>query len=410
MNLSNTAARALLLAAQGLQERPTELACKEDCLAAIRRMGLLQIDTISVVARSPYLVLWSRVGDYELNWLEELLAEGGLFEYWAHAVCFLPIEDFGLYRRRMLEYAESEAYRKACDTDHREAIERVLARIREQGEVRSADFEAAEKRQRAWWDWKPEKIALEHLFFAGELMIARRQKFQRVYDLRERVLPDWDDERALSNEEGWKIMTLKAIRALGIARPRWLPSYFPHYFRSLRSVRKLLPILEEATRTGELLPVAVEGWSECAYVHRDNQPLLEQAAAGALHSTVTTLLSPFDPVVSDRDRALELFGFNYRIETYTPAEKRVYGYFSLPILHRGALVGRLDAKAHRRERVFEVKSLHLEEGQPITDTLVQDLASTLKRFAHWHNTPEIVIRHSAPPNFGVALQAALEAA
>ncbi|HZP83596.1 MAG TPA: crosslink repair DNA glycosylase YcaQ family protein [Chthonomonadaceae bacterium] len=408
MRLSNAAARALLLAAQGLQEPPPAPARKADCLAAIRRMSLLQIDTISVVARSPYLVLWSRVGDYEPGWLDELLAEGALFEYWSHAACFLPIEDFPIYRRWMLDYAAGDAWRWVPGEKQPKVIERVLARIREQGAARSADFQCADKRAGSWWDWKPEKIALERLFYAGALMIARREGFQRVYDLHERVLPDWDDTHTLTREEGKRALALKAVRALGLARPRWLASptgYFGNYLRS----PEIRPLLEEAARTGELLAVSVEGWREHAYVHRDNRALLEQAVEGALESTVTTLLSPFDPVVSDRARAQELFGFEYRIETYTPAPQRRYGYFSLPILHRGCLVGRLDAKAHRREGRFEVKTLHLEPETPITETLIQELAAALTACARWHKTPQIVLRRSEPPPFGAALQAALSA-
>jgi uncharacterized protein YcaQ len=403
------AARSLLLAAQGLQESSPKPACKADCLTAIRRMGLLQIDTISVVARSPYLVLWSRVRDYEPRWLDELLAEGALFEYWSHAACFLPIEDYAIYRHRMLGYGGDDAYMPSGlngrDAEQQEAVARVLMRIREQGAARSADFPCADKRERTWWDWKPEKIALEHLFNAGVLMVARREGFQRVYDLRERVLPDWEEARALSREEGRKTLALKAIRALGIARAKWLRSYFAGYLPAPDTQA----VLKEAVRTGEVFPVTVEGSDEPAYIHRDDRSLMEQAVDGALPSTVTTLLSPFDPVISDRARALELFGFDYRIETYTPAARRRYGYFSLPILHRGHLVGRLDAKAHRREGRFEVKSLHLEPETPVTDTLLSELATTLTEFARWHNTPEIALRPSAPPHFGVALQAVLAA-
>lgn len=410
MNLSNMAARNLLLAAQGLQQLPTEPACKEDCLAAIRRMGLLQIDTISVVARSPYLVLWSRLGDYEPRWLEELLAEGALFEYWSHAACFLPIEDYRIYRRRMLDYAKDDAYMpsgmNAQNSEKREVVERVLTHIRENGAVRSADFQCVRDRAYAWWDWKPEKIALEHLFNAGVLMIARREGFQRVYDLRERVLPDWDDTHTLTPEEARKELALKAIRALGLARARWLAGstgYFGNYLRA----QDIKAILTEATRSGEVLAVTVEGSGAPAYVHRDNCLLMEQAAEGTLTSSVTTLLSPFDPVVSNRARARELFGFDYQIETYTPAERRRYGYFSLPILHRSHLVGRLDAKAHRRDGLFEIRSLHFEKETPITDTLLSKLAATLIACARWHKTPEIVVRHSDPPHFKDALRTAL---
>ena len=193
MKFSRAAARALLLAAQGLSSPPERPATKADVLEAVRRMGVLQIDSIAVVARSPYLVLWSRLGPYEPRWLDELLAEGALFEYWAHAACLIPHEDYGLYRRLMLEGSEKA---HAWFSAHPEAVGRVLARVREGGPVRSAEFKRADGRAGGWWEWKPEKRALEHLFAAGELMISRRDpNFHRVYDLRERVLgralPGW---------------------------------------------------------------------------------------------------------------------------------------------------------------------------------------------------------------------------
>ena len=363
LRLSLAEARSIQLDALGLSRPPPKAARKADLLAAIRAMHLLQIDTISVVARSPYLVLWSRLGTFEPRWLDALLAGGKLFEYWAHAACFLPIEDYGLYRWRMLEHPGRGATPAALET--------VLRRVRE-GEVRSTDFESPRGLRNGWWDWKPEKRALEHLFNAGVLMIARREGFQRIYDLRERVLPGWDDARAPSAPEARRALAGKALRALGVARPRWVKRY-------LQDVPGLPAVetLEEAVR------VDLEG-SE-AFVHRD---FLRAPRAPAR----TTLLSPFDPLVSDRARVLDLFGFDYRIEVYTPLKKRRFGYFSLPILHRGALVGRLDPKAHRQEGLLEIRALHLERGVAVTDDLVEGLASALLDFAGWHGTPEIAVR------------------
>src|SRR5918997_2095815 len=194
MRFSREAARSLLLAAQGLADPPEPPATKGDVVETVRKMGVLQIDSIAVVARSPYLVLWSRLGAYEPSWLDELLADGVLFEYWSHAACFVPIEDYGLYRRFMLEGSEKS---RAWFTAHPEEVRRVLERVRQGGPVRSAEFERADGRAGGWWEWKPEKRALEHLFAAGGLMISRRDpNFHRVYDLRERVL-----ERALPGRE-----------------------------------------------------------------------------------------------------------------------------------------------------------------------------------------------------------------
>lgn len=394
--LSIPAARALLLAAQGLLEPPAA-ATEDDVLAAIRRMSLLQIDTISVVARSQYLVLWSRLGSYDPRWLDDLLACGLVFEYWSHAMCFLPIEDYPIYRSRMIERAQGDLFLEAHDPKYKAAVHHVLERIRAGGAVRSVDFPDPEKQAGQWWNWKPEKVALDHLFDAGILMLARRDAMQRVYDLRERVLPDWDDSRALSREESWKALTGKAIRSLGVAFPKWIQWYFHDAFRRTRFSREVRTILAGLVAEGEIVPVSVEGLSDTAYVHREHRELLGLAAAGELRNTVTTLLSPFDPVVSDRARASALFGFDYRIEVYTPAPRRQYGYYTLPILHRGSLIGRLDPKAHRKERVMEVKAVYLEPGVEVTDDLVISLAAALRRFADWHGTPELIVRRSDPP-------------
>ncbi|HEX5724317.1 MAG TPA: crosslink repair DNA glycosylase YcaQ family protein [Longimicrobiaceae bacterium] len=401
LRLTKDAARALMLAAQGLHRTRRPRARKADVLAAIRRMGALQIDTIQVIARSPYLVLWSRLGPYQPRWLDELLAEGAIFEYWAHEACFLPIEDYPLYRHRMLDPSGMGwKYRPAFMEKHREEAERLLAHVRQSGAVRSVDFERREGGS-GWWEWKPEKRMLEGLFTAGELMIARRERFQRVYDVRERVHPSWDDRHLPPRAEVDRALVLRAVRALGVARARWVADYF----RMSKAVAAPLP--ERLADEGALERVRVEGWEEPLYVHPDHRELARDAAEGRLKPTATTLLSPFDPIVWDRARCKELFGFDYRLECYTPAPKRRYGYFTLPILHRGALVGRLDPKAHRQEGVFEVRVLHLEPGVRLTRHLAEGVARALRECAAWHGTPEVVVRHSDPPGAAALLQEAL---
>ena len=395
-------ARELLLAAQGLGSVP-ERATKDDVRGIIRRMGVLQIDSISVVARSPYLVLWSRLGSYEPRWLDELLAEGALFEYWSHAACFIPIEDYGLYRRLMIEGGEKT---RSWMQAHHEEIEHVMERVSENGPVRAAEFARTDGKAGGWWEWKPEKRALEHLFAAGELMISRRENFHRVYDLRERVLakalPDWEDALAPNEQEVRRALALKTVRALGVALACWVPDYF-------RTPKKgVSGLLEELADEGSLLRARIE--DEPAYLHPDNAGLAEEILSGGLRSSVTTLLSPFDPVVWDRARALKLFGFEYKIEVYTPAGSRRYGYYSLPILHSGSLVGRLDAKAHRMQGTFEVKSIHLEPDTLVNDDLVSELAYALRDCAGWHGTPEVLVRRSDPSEVTETLRLALDEA
>jgi uncharacterized protein YcaQ len=387
MLLTQNEARAVMLAAQGLDRRPDKKATKRDVLQAIRRMAALQIDTIHVVARSPYLVLWSRLGDYEQQWLDRLLIEGKLFEYWSHEACFLPVEDFPLYRHRMLT-AESLGwkYSRAWVASHREEIAQLLEFIRERGPVRAADFERTDGKSGGWWEWKTEKRALEMLFTSGELMITRRQNFQRVYDLRERVLPSWHDEQLPPIEEVRRKLALKAIRALGITTAKWVSDYFRTDKRE--TMATVSALLDE----GALITAEVEGWNEPALVHPLNRKLLSKK----IELELTTLLSPFDPVVWDRVRARSLFDFDYKLECYTPAPQRRYGYFTLPILHRGSLIGRLDAKAHRREGIFEVKILHLENDVRVTGELINDVAAAIRECAAWHKTPEVIVRESEP--------------
>jgi uncharacterized protein len=398
MHMDRSAARALLLAAQGLLAPPAQPATKADVLATIRRMGVLQIDTIHVVARSPYLVLWSRLGAYQPRWLDELLAEGALFEYWAHEASFLPIEDWPLYRRIMLDgHPRLQRFLTRMHEQYPQELDQMHAHVRAQGETRSSDFVRSDNRKGMWWDWKLEKSLLEALFFSGDLMIRRRENFQRIYDLRERILPEWDDAQAPPLAEVRRAMALTAVRALGVARPRWVPDYFR------TKSQPTLETLKSLVADGSLLAVEVEGWKEPALLHPANRALAEAAARGELEPSSTTLLSPFDPIVWDRARALELFGFEYRIECYTPAPKRRYGYFTLPILRRGELIGRLDPKAHRKQGIFEVKALYLEPGVPVTDALARDVAGALNACAAWHGTPEVVVRHSDPPELAEAL-------
>lgn len=403
--ISLQAARQLMLAVQGLDHLPSIPADKSAVLDSIRSMVYLQIDTINVVARSPYLVLWSRLGGYPCEWLDELLSEGALFEYWAHAMCFIPVEDYPIHRRRLLDSIRDRTWPTKWSVDwirdNPEIVERIRRHLRENGAVRSAEFVNKDRPSGGWWNWKDEKNALEALLFTGEVMIARRHNFQRVYDLRERVMPGWDDSALPSSEQVSRYLALRPVHALGIATTAWVCEYI----QKLKT--GMAQRLESLTAEGLLQRVEIEGITAPAYVHQDRLPLLEQAVSGDLKPSLTTVLSPFDPLVSDRQRARDLFDFDYMIECYTPAARRRYGYFTLPILHRGRLVGRLDPKAHRSDGVFEIKALHLEPGVALEPELFTGLAAALHRLAGWHGTPEIAVRRSDPPEAAAMLISAL---
>jgi uncharacterized protein len=382
--LSQDAVRGLMIAAQGLDDHPQPPATKEAIRAIIRQIHMLQIDSISVVARAPYFVLWSRLGDYDPQWLDELFDEGALFEYWSHANCFLPIEDYPLYRAGgwIIDWRNP---RKWLD-EHPEVAEYVLNYVRKYGETRHTDFKRVDGQKSGWENPKEEQIALDYFVYLGELMVRKRDNFQRVYDLRERVFPDADKLPTISSDDANDQFVLYTIQALGVAKAQWIANYF-----RLKTawVNAALKRLEKQDR---LLTVTVEGWKKPGYIHPDNLKMVEAAAEGEIPHSKTTLLSPFDPLVWDERRTLDLFSFDSKIEFYFPASKRKYGYFSLPILYNNALIGRLDPKAQRNEGIFEVKSLHLEPGVVLDDALVFEVKSALQACADWHKTPQVIIR------------------
>ena len=401
LSLSLPQARALMLAAQSLLSPPAQPATKAAILTAIRRIHNLQLDTISVVARAHLHVLWSRLGAFDPRWLEELHAEGSLFEYWAHAACLLPIEDYPLYRSLMRQnFIGWDNIREWGET-HPDIIAEILAHLKANGAVKSSDF-AREGPRGKWWDWKVEKVALEYLYYQGDVMIACRQGFQRVYDLRERVLPGWNDARIPPYPDALRQLVLMSVKALGAAREPWVAPYF---YLPKRLVPSILLDLQAA---GHIFPVQVSGLEgKPVYVHPDNLALLEQVRAASLQAQTTTLLSPFDPLISDRARTKQLFGFDYQLECYLPASRRKYGYFMLPILHKGSLVGRLDAKARRKEKRLEVIKLFLEEGVSPEEALLDELAKTLRAYASWQGLSAVSVTSSKPAQAAAALNARL---
>lgn len=403
--LTQIQARHLQLAAQGLLAAPERVATPPALRRCIERMQLLQIDTIHVVARSPYLVLFSRLGDYPVQWLEQALAQGYLFESWAHEACFVPMLDLALHRsyNQQARCHWGIARGEESHDKQRVKLDALLAHIENNGPVKSSDFERTVGHSGGWWGWKDEKRWLEALFANGELMVARRENFQRVYDLAHRVCPTLKKLALPSAEDVHRHFIEKTITALGVTQARWVHDYF-----------RIKPRLKDAdldplVAQGHLQRVQVQGWSVPGYVHASHTRLLKQAAQGQLTANHTTLLSPFDPLVWDRERVLAMFDFAYRIECYTPAAKRSYGYFVLPLLHRGQLIGRLDAKAHRALGVFEVKALFLEPGVRLDDASVLDVAQALHRCAVWHATPKVEVARTAPPALRAHLRKALSA-
>lgn len=407
MMVSRTEAIALLLARQGLTTpgyaRTTD-ASLEEVVTCIEAMGVLQIDTIHVVARSPYIVLWSRLGRYDPFLLERALAERRIYEYWSHEASFLPIGHLP-YSRVLMRQRETNPRRirlvQRMDANAA-MVEAVLAHAAANGETRAADFARdVPGSGQGWWDWKPEKMVLEDLFMLGRLTVARRERFHRIYRLWEHHFPELDDAMLPDDDAVADQHVRVATRALGVATAAWIADYFR------RPQAETKAAVARLVAAGELVPMEIEDIGP-AYATPETLNLLDEVRSGRHRPTGTVLLSPFDPVVWHRARALDLMGFDYRIECYTPEWKRRYGYFSLPILHDGQLAGRLDPKAHRRERRLEIRALHLEPGVAVNQELIDGIARVLTEFASWQDLDEVEIVATAPPGLRRRLIAALK--
>ncbi len=390
--LSKQEVKLMQLHNLGLLTPPEGPAQPQDVIQTIRQLGALQIDTIHVVARAPYFILWSRLGNYDPDWLEKTHRCGDLFEYWSHAACFIPIEEYPYFRSKM---APTNGWRlsDAWYQDHPEVIKMVLDTIHENGPTCSADFKNSKKQPGGWWNWKEEKIALENLWHRGDLMVAYRHKFHRYYDLQSNLLPDYDEKDTPSLAEAQCYWVEKTIKTLGAARPKWVADYYR--LGKTETQAHVLTLREN----GVLQSFHCPDWDDEILIHKDNLPLLQEARNSKLTAQHSTLLSPFDPLVWDRERTLELFDFNYSIECYLPQDQRKYGYFSLPILYKGNLVGRLDAKAHRKEQVFEIRQLHFEESFSPHQAFTHTFSRIVQDCANWHQCPQVKFTSKLAPPF-----------
>ena len=321
--------------------------------------GGLQLDSINVLDRAHYLTLWSRFGPYDRARFDRLVYRRRLlFEYWAHAACLVPVSHLGLWRRAMLDYHVRHTGWSSWLRRHRRTLDLVTEAIRTGGPAGSADFEHRRPAGRGgWWSWKPAQHALHYLWMTGALAVHSRPHFQKRYDLIERILPAWPGVETASTEafRAWHVE--RSVHAMGAATDTDLSRYltFPRMGPGVR--RDALRRLVEA---GEVVPIEVNGSHARWLVLARDLPALVRAARRREGSRGTTLLSPFDSLLWHRERVERLFGFSYRIEVYTPGPQRVHGYYTLPILHDGQLIGRVDAKAHRADRHLAVRHVHFE--------------------------------------------------
>lgn len=373
-----------------------------------RALGYLQIDTLHVVNRAHYVTVWARFGSYPLDLLDSLLYapdQRRLYEGWGHAACIIPLEDYRFHRWRSdPQRSFNPSFEQwLSKPGHQALVDETLARIRAEGGLRVGDFSTPDAPRGVWYDWKPSKMALEVLFARGDLMVADRVHFQRVYDVRERVLPEWVDVTPVAPEAGRRFCLEQAARALGVFELRHLTFYA--YMRATPARSEIKALVEDGTLVaidGESLHGTATWW-----IHRDHLPLLEQAADGALTAARTTFIAPFDSLLWAPDRDERLWGFRQLLECYKPPEERVYGYFCLPILHRDRLVGRFDPKLDRKSGVLHLNALYLEPGIEPDESLVTGVATALRDFLSWHGAARLDIATSDPTDFSDRLLRAL---
>jgi uncharacterized protein len=368
-------ARRIALGAQGFATpRPEAPVGKRQLVKLIERLGVVQIDSVNVVSRTHYLPAFSRLGAYPRELLEEVAwaRKRPLFEYWAHEASLLPLASQPLFRWRMQDARDGVGLWKGVARFRRENaafVDKVLDEIATRGPMSASDLEMGQKGVGGWWGWSHAKTAVEGLFWTGELTTAtRRGTFERVYGLAEKVLPRAIIEAPTpSREDAHRELYRRAIRAMGVATPKDLRDYFRMPVEGAKA--RMAELVEE----GALVPVSVKGWRETAY--------LDPTARWPRRVKAAALLSPFDNLIWFRERTERMFGVRYRIEIYTPAEKRTHGYYVLPFLEGDALTARVDLKSDRKAGVLIVQASHAEpwagEATPVR------LAAELKLMAGW---------------------------
>jgi uncharacterized protein YcaQ len=381
--LSAAEARRIALAAQGFgRTRPDEEPSSRTLLSAVRRLGVVQIDSVNVLVRAHYLPLFSRLGPYDTDRLDAAAwrSPRRLFEYWGHEASLLPVESQPLLRWRMAR-AIDDAWggMRRIQREQPELVARVLEDVRANGPISASRLAADEQPRRTgpWWDWSDVKRAVEWLFWSGQVTSARRRGFERLYDLPERVLPRAVHAAPTPGEaDAQRELVRIAARASGIATERDLRDYFRLPVDAARAR------VAELVEAGELRQVAVEGWRAPG--------LLDPEARLPRRVDARALLGPFDPLVWERARVERLFDFRFRLEIYVPASKRVHGYYVLPFLLGDRLVARVDLKADRAAGALLVQAAWAEPGAP--PETAAELGAELETMAGWLGLERVEVR------------------
>ena len=387
----------------------------------------LQIDSINVIDRAHYLTAWSRFGPYDRRAFDRLVyRQRVLFEYWAHAACLISTSHFPLWRRAMLDYSLRNRGWGQFLNKNRVLLKEIEAAIAAGGPLGSGDFERDRKGGRGgWWNWKPSTHALDYLWMSGRALVDSRVHFQKRFDLAERVMAAAMAETPVSADEFRRWHLRQSLHAMGAATGTDLRMYLTFPRGGMMDRRR---VLAESLTSGEVVRLSVEDERGAAagktawYALASDVPLLRAAGRRRAPSRGTTMLAPFDSFLWHRERTARLFGFDYRIEVYTPGHKRVHGYYVMPILHDGQLIGRLDAKMHRAERRLEVKRIGFEPwfargkpppaaawGELDRDAALAGVAEALHSLATFVGAERVTLGQVVPPALAGPLRRVLVA-
>jgi uncharacterized protein len=384
--LSRAQARRVALVAQGFRDPRHTVPTMRTFSRTLARTGVLQVDSVNVLQRAHYMPLFSRMGPYDTEMLKRASERKPrrMVEYWAHVQAFMPVELWPVMQHRMTAFRESPRWGAWLQTN-REVVARVHDQVRDLGASTARELDTGAPRQKVdWgWNWSEARKGLDYLFLVGDLAIAGRNgQFEPVYDLAERVLPAAVLEAPVPDQfEATKELVRRAARSHGVATVRCLTDYYRLQLQRGEGTKAAQRAIDELVEEGELLPVKIEGWKRPAWLHRD--------AALPRKVEARALLSPFDPVVWERERTEHIFDFHYRIEIYVPEPKRQFGYYVLPFLLGDRIVGRVDLKADRKERTLLVKATHAEPGAPAETAY--ELAEELRDLASWLDLDDIVV-------------------
>jgi len=415
---SRRAIAALFIARQHL-DRPLARRLTSRSLARfVEDVGGLQLDSINVVDRAHHLTLWSRFGPFDRQTLEQLVYRRRvLFEYWAHGACLVSVRHLPPWRRAMLDYSvQSRAWGSWLEKNRR-VLRRVEDAIRERGPLGNADFPGRRGVPAEWWSWKPTTHALDFLWMSGRTLVESRRHFQKRFDLAERVLPGLSGTEPPDPGEFWRWHLRRSLHGMGAATETDLRMYLSFPRISVAERRRTLQALLDA---GEIVEIRVEDDPGRWYALAEDVPALRRADGRRAPARGASLLSPFDSFLWHRERTRRLFGFDYRIEVYTPGPDRVHGYYSLPIFHEGQLVGRVDPKNHREARRLEARHVHFEPwfaaggappaaawGRVDRDAALAGTAVALRSLAKFVAADEVVVGRVTPGSLAAPLRRAL---